>query len=202
MQKFSAFDLYELGIQGWGYGGSDSNPEILAAWENGLVTELHAGFGMGDLSWNLLDLVLPIVCEPVIDAFTNFYVSAPNAGWKDVLKNCHDFIVNKREWTPFGRYQMQISDKLMMAGGGGPRCLNAIYRDVVAARFDNHELEQLTSGLYTLAIHEKRLPAPLTSSQLQLVRRAQEYFGELQIGTRQHMFRLSEFNLVADTTTM
>ena len=196
LERFDALTLYRLAAQGWHFWMRQKGrtQAQITAWEDSSGSELKLGIFRDDLHRRLLDLILPRVTTLTMGLEANFYVKPPRQGWRDVLRNCKDFLTNLQTWGPFVEYSHGI-DELLSYEYPGSTQLNSRFRERLT-EFREDELGDLKSALDRLAEaagHKRRVA--LTPSERSLVVRAQRAVGDLKIGELNGSWRLDSFNI-------
>jgi hypothetical protein len=195
LEKFSALTLYSLAKKGWHFrdrlaGGDDP----VQVWEDGGRPRLWLGSFHDDIHWKLLDLVLPRVSRLQMGPEGRFYVTPPTPGWSETLRDCYDYNRNPVSWGPFVEYVDDIEHLLAYEYSGVVQ-LNSRYRDRLST-FTVADLGVLLNSLNKMADARGHGKQPeLTQKEAQLVARAAETCGELQIGEISGAWPLGSFRL-------
>jgi hypothetical protein len=123
-----------------------------------------------------------------------FYVTPPTPGWSETLRDCYDYNRNPVSWGPFVEYVDGIQHLLAYEYPGVVQ-LNSRYQYRLST-FTVADLGALLNSLNKIADakgHGKQ--AELTKKEAQLVARAAETCGELEIGEISGAWPLGSFRL-------
>jgi hypothetical protein len=123
-----------------------------------------------------------------------FYFTPSIPGWVEILKNWNSFVRERVQWGMFVQYIGDISDVLYYEYPGS-NFLNSRYRERVSMAFSQNEIPQLIEAFRRLADQKQQRQVKLSASTVELLRRAQDKVGDLQISELFQRWRLDAFNL-------
>ncbi|MCK5787227.1 MAG: ATP-binding protein [Candidatus Sabulitectum sp.] len=197
LEKYNCMDVYRLARNGWhgflrGLKVADIDSR-LSDWEAGKGNPLPLGSFKNSLYRVLLNYLLPKICSlSLIDTY--ICVSAPSNGWRNTLNDCHDYITNKEEWSNYIEYSGD-NEELILFAFEDVHKLNLRYRERIERVIGEDEVCTLINGLMMLAEARQERQVVLSSDASRVIRIAQESFGELKVGSRNHNWRIDSLSV-------
>jgi hypothetical protein len=194
LEQFDAYTLYRLAANGWHARLKewDVTAEEISVWETSGGAPLRRPAMHQCYQW-LQDLVLPKVSGLQMAPEAKFYFTPPAPGWVEILKNWKSFVRERVQWGMFVQYIEDISDILYYEYAGS-NFLNSRYRERVSTAFSQNEIPQLIEAFRQLADQKQQRQIKLPASIVELLRRAQDKLGDLQISELFQRWRLDAFN--------
>jgi len=197
MEEYSAFLIYQLARNGWSYYLEecikDDSDLLIDDWEAGSGDFFSLGGLNSYLYRILLDYILPRISTLSLQE-GQLCVSPPISGWREVLKNCNDFITNPVTWGQYIEYGGEYKHLLLFAEYDSFH-LNIKYKERIEGLFNMDETHKLIKGLKSMAEASQRRQVGLSPDIINIIQRAQEGFGELEIGTFHQTWRVNSFIL-------
>jgi len=197
MEKYSCMSIFQLAENGWyGYlkGLMDFSDLTYKSWRRSTGSSLPLGCTQRNLYRILLDRVLPRVCTLSVGKHGS-YVSPPKVGWRKILKKSKDFISRPVTWGHFVAYEDEVKHLLLYTSPDGVCKLNENYKERLSDVFNDSELSELTKGLQLLIDARQRRQIALSTDSVHIVRRAQETFGELEVGSEHKTWSIDSFSV-------
>jgi hypothetical protein len=195
LERFTAYDFYRLSANGWHYQLINWNKftqKRLTDWENSKGEPLYRGPFRNNLFTLLQDIILPRVCNLMMKEEAKYFLSTPTSGWTDILKGWKTFVSCPVNWPYFIDYIGEIKDVLYYEYTGSDY-LNKKYEAQVTSHFSNEEIPQLIEIFRRLADSKKRVQVDLTTSDVAILRRAQETIGDVEISELFEKWRIDSF---------
>lgn len=195
LEKHDALTIYRLGKQGWCERLDDKKQKKIEALENGKCNSLYLGSDIDEVYFSLLSLILPKITSLQIDGKipTRYYVKSLQSGWQASLEGWHNYITSPVEWGHCIEYIDEIADFLYYVPTHST-LLNIRYKDRLLKCFQEHEFEQL-AYLFTKLSDSRKMnrQAELTSTESELLRRANKHLGDLMICSVTEAWRIDSF---------
>ncbi|MCX5638672.1 MAG: ATP-binding protein, partial [Planctomycetota bacterium] len=193
LEEYDALTIYKLARQGWSLSIGDNSDKLLESWENCTGESCYLGSSRDHLYWELLDIILPKITTLQMATQTEFYVKPPNSNWRKILGEWRNFITSPVTWGPFVEYIGNIENLLYYEYPGSIQ-LNSRFRERVLISFNEDELVPLLKILHEISdARGYGKQAILTDDKIALLKRAQEYLGDLEIGGLHGSWRIDSF---------
>jgi hypothetical protein len=196
LERVDAYTLYRLAANGWHsmLKRRGVTAEQISAWETSQGSPLPKSTFADDCHAWLQDLVLPKVSRLQMAAEGKFYLTPPVDGWVEMFKHWKSFVRERVQWGMFVEYIGDISNLLYYEY---PRSdfLNARFRERVSTAFAPNEVPQLIEAFRRLADQKQTRQIELPASTVEVLLRAQDKLGDLEISELFQRWRLDAFNL-------
>jgi len=193
LEEYDALTIYKLARQGWSLSIGDNPDKLFESWENCTGESCYLGSFRNDLYWELLDIILPKITTLQMSFWAKFYVKPPKSNWRKILGEWRNFITSPVHWGPFVEYIDNIENLLCYDYPGSVQ-LNSRFRERVLISFNEDETIILFKVLSEIAYaRDNGRQARLTDDEIALLKRAQEYLGDLEIGGIHGSWRIDSF---------
>ena len=200
LAEFSAFQVYELGRNGWS-GDPDKSAVTrsqIEEWEQGGTKSLLFP-RYAELAGCLLGLVLPRVTSlELVGSY--LYVKPPCKRWQAILETGHEHEAPPVKWGAFAEYKGEFADLLFYthqhATFDDESFMNSRFASRLENEFTGDELDSLTKALTRLGgVVRGFQQATILQDHVPLLERAQNTVGDLCIGSPSETKRLDEIKI-------